>query len=301
MEQEIRENKKFILDVNEKPKHLYQWFLWSLQHVLAMFVACTLVPMIVYAKYKGLDGALSNEMIASTVLSAGVGTIFYLIVTKMKSPIFLASSFAYMAPMEEAIALGTIDGKANLWVLPIGMAFVGLVYVAVALCIKKFGVDWLNRLLPPVVIGPVIMVIALSLSNSAISNLTQNGSGTYNLLYIFCGLVAMFATALAAHYGKGMISLIPFIIGILAGYAMAAILTGIGYYAAGNDYFKIVNWDPLINNQWTSLNGWLSVPKFIWDEPHVAVTWENVGQAAVLFIPVSLVTVCEHIGKKLPL
>jgi uracil permease len=299
-----------ILDVNEKPKKFSQWLLLSFQHVLAMFVACIMVPQIVYSAYTDAAGNnLANVMIAPTIVAAGVGTLFYLLMTKMKSPIFLASSFAYMAPMMSAIAIGattqTVDGTvvklANLWMLPIGMTFVGLVYVIVALCIKAFGVGWLNKLLPPVVIGPVIIVIGLSLSVSAINNLQGTGTSSegYNLMKILTGFVAMVVTALCAHYGKKTVSLIPFVIGMGAGYAFGAIVTAIGYYGMGNEYFRIVDWDPLINNfQPVTFTSFLSCPSFLFLEKSAEVTnWgQEIGQAAALFIPVSFVTICEHIG-----
>jgi uracil permease len=163
-----------------------------------------------------------------------------------------------MAPMEAAIAIGAVAVKdvngnvvgqmANLWILPIGMAMVGAVYCIVALFIKLFGVGWLNKLLPPIVVGPVIMVIGLSLAGSAVGNLTGSASGTYNLIKILCGLIAMVSTALAAHYGKGTVALIPFIIGMAAGYVAAGVFTGIGYYGLHNDYFHVVDFDPIVSN-----------------------------------------------------
>jgi uracil permease len=203
-----------LIDVDEAPKKKGQWIILAIQHVLAMFVACITVPLIVFQNYVMADGtSLVNALVGPTIVAAGVGTLFYLLMTKFKSPMFLASSFAYMAPMEAAIAIGQVQvgtdsaGKAlymgNLWILPIGMAMVGAVYCIVALFIKLFGVGWLNKLLPPIVVGPVIMVIGLSLAGSAVGNLTGDYASGYNLIRILCGLIAMAATALAAHYGKG--------------------------------------------------------------------------------------------------
>jgi uracil permease len=300
-----KRNPNLILDVDESPKRVRDWLLLAIQHVLAMFVACITVPLIVFSKYTDANGiSLVNSMIAPTIVSAGVGTLFYLIMTKFKSPIFLASSFAYMAPMMAAISIGAIDkGNGvlipNLWMLPVGMLFVGLVYVAVALCIRFFGVGWLNKLLPPVVIGPVIMVIGLSLSVSAINNLqnTAVSDNNYNLIDILCGLVAMIVTALCAHYGKKTVSLIPFVIGMVAGYIVAALFTGIGYNLCHNDYFKVIDWSPLVNNfSPVKITSFFSCPQFIWMQESAPLTWGEVGQAAILFIPVSFVTICEHIG-----
>ena len=170
-----------LLEVDEAPKKAGKWIILAIQHVLAMFVACVTVPMIVFSGVNvtigGATQNLASVMIAPTLFSAGVGTIFYLFVTKFKSPMFLASSFAYMAAMSEAIKVDAQAGQVNLWILPVGMAMVGVVYCLVALLIKLFGVAWLNKLLPPIVVGPVIMVIGLSLAGSAIGNLTGTAAG----------------------------------------------------------------------------------------------------------------------------
>ena len=332
----MESEKKLILDVNESPKKIGQWIILAVQHLLAMFVACITVPLIVFnsyvvgqgfanagakVSYVGLNGqSFASALIAPTLVAAGVGTLIYILLTKMKSPVFLASSFAYIAPMCAAISLGSVplmkdatgalvaasDGAAvvaaygNIWALPIGMALVGLVYVAVALVVKFAGVAWLNKLLPTIVIGPVIMVIGLGLSGSAISNLTT-GSGnqmSYNLIAILCGLIAMAVTAICAHYGKKTVSLIPFVLGMCAGYVAAALFTAIGY-AAKVDYLKIVDFSPVVNN-WSNVTvkSFIAIPDFLFlaTKNPVAVEPTHLGTIALLFIPVSLVTICEHIG-----
>jgi uracil permease len=303
-----------ILDVDQNPKEVSSWIVLSIQHILAMFVACITVPLLVfggttvtsatgttsYIAYLAANGqSLANDLIAPTIVSAGVGTIFYLLMTKFKSPVFLASSFAYIAPMSAAIALGVTETQTlpNLWSLPIGMAFVGLVYVVVALCIHFFGVDWLNRLLPPIVVGPVIMVIGLSLASSAVGNLSGTSAGSYNLIDILSGLVAMTVTALCAHYGKKTIALIPFVLGMLAGYATAALFTAIGYYGCGNEYFLVVDWSPLVNEfSPVTVQSFIDYPHFIFLQPTQAFSVEYLGNVALLFIPVAMVTICEHVG-----
>ncbi len=319
--EETRKNG-MLVDVDEFPKSWGHAWVLAIQHVLAMFVACITVPILVFGKYYTEAGdSFSQYLIAPTLVSAGVGTLFYLIVTKFKSPMFLASSFAYMGPMGAALAIGALQigenayTKPNLWLLPIGMAMVGLVYVIVAIVIKFCGVKWLNKLLPPLVIGPVIMVIGLSLAGSAINNLcnTAASAADYNLLHILCGLVAMVVTALCAHYGKKTISLIPFVIGMGAGYLFALILTLIGYYGCKNAYFEIVKLKPIVDNfivtkynaagevvsqSFRGVQAFIDYPKFIFlfAEESQPLSWSGVAQAAMLFIPVSLVTICEHIG-----
>lgn len=294
-----------LLEVDEAPKKAGKWIILAIQHVLAMFVACVTVPMIVFSGVNvtigGATQNLASVMIAPTLFSAGVGTIFYLFVTKFKSPMFLASSFAYMAAMSEAIKVDAQAGQVNLWILPVGMAMVGVVYCLVALLIKLFGVAWLNKLLPPIVVGPVIMVIGLSLAGSAIGNLTGTAAGAYNWCNIISGLVAMVVTAICAHYGKGTISLIPFVLGMLSGYITGVLFTAIGYYGCSSEYCRVVNFDPLIHLfSNIRVQSFLDYPKFLFLAAQsgnvVPLSGSAVGQAALIFIPVSLVTICEHIG-----
>ena len=294
-----------LLEVDEAPKKAGKWIILAIQHVLAMFVACVTVPMIVFSGVNvtigGVEQSLASVMIAPTLFGAGVGTIFYLFVTKFKSPMFLASSFAYMAAMSEAIKVDAQAGQVNLWILPVGMAMVGVVYCLVALLIKLFGVAWLNKLLPPIVVGPVIMVIGLSLAGSAIGNLTGTAAGAYNWCNIISGLVAMVVTAICAHYGKGTISLIPFVLGMLSGYITGVLFTAIGYYGCSSDYCRVVNFDPFINLfSNIRVQSFLDYPKFLFlaaqSSNVVPLSGSAVGQAALIFIPVSLVTICEHIG-----
>jgi len=297
-----------ILEVNESPKKIHNWLLLALQHVLAMFVACITVPLLVFSSYSvTIDGttmSLASLMIGPTLFSAGIGTLFYLFVTKFRSPMFLASSFAYMAAMSEAIAVDYAEtGKPNLWILPIGMLMVGVIYCLVALLLKVFGVGWLNKLLPPIVIGPVIMVIGLSLAGSAVSNLTSSsGNGaSYSWPALASGLIAMVITAVSATYGTKQIKLIPFVMGMLGGYLAAVLFTVIGYYGCHNDAFHVINFDPLIHNfQPLNFQSFLDYPKFLFllgaEGASAPLTGHAVGSAALIFIPVSFVTICEHIG-----
>ena len=285
--------KDLVLDVDEVPAKKSQWALLSIQHILAMFVACITVPLIV------------GTSIPATIISAGVGTLIYILLTQKKSPVVLSSSFAYINSMLVAFALDAnpADGNVgNYLALAIGMILVGLIYVVVAFVIKKAGTAWLFKLLPTIVVGPVIMVIGLGLAGSAINNLTGAAVGTYNLIYILCGIVALFVTAITAHYGKKTLSLIPFVIGMLAGYATALVFTGIGY-AADWDYAKVIDFSPIINNFKD-----ITVSSFIGYDCFAFLEWNNGtfewGQIVTIilaFAPVSLVTICEHIGDHLNL
>jgi len=299
-------NKNLILDVEQNPSKVSHWILFALQHVLAVLVATITVPLLV-----------PGMPLAATMVSAGMGTLFYLWVTKSKSPVFLSSSFAYISPMCSAVGVALISdaanpgvGNINYLAVILGMLMVGLVYLIVAFVIKKFGTAWLNKLLPPVVAGPVIMVIGLSLAGSAINNLTNTAVSpiNYNLVFILCGMIALFVTAFAAHFGEGkMLGLIPFVLGMGAGYVAAVIFTLVGYNGFGNEYFKVVDFSPLVaifkEFDFSSIfNYKMFVPNdgesfvILRFEEIARFDWASIGQVALLFVPVSFVTICEHTG-----
>lgn len=298
----MEKSKNLVLDVEESPKKIHEWLLFSIQHVLAMLVACITVPL------------LTGLPVAATIISAGVGTFIYILMTKGKSPVFLSSSFAYISPMTSALAVGLIGGATGMNYLAVilGMIFVGVVYCVFALVIKKVGTAWLNKILPPVVVGPVIMVIGLSLAGSAITNITSasvSNSPSYNWVALCSGLVALFATAIASHYGKKMIKLIPFVIGMGCGYIFAVIMTLIGYYGCGNEYFNVVDFTAFINifsAENIGVASFFNYKLFLPNDPESFIflrfeeiakfDWATIGTVALLFIPVSLVTMCEHIG-----
>lgn len=289
--------QKLILDVNENPKKIRSWILFAFQHIFAMLVACITV-----AWQTGLA-------IGPTLISAGVGTIIYIIATKGKSPVFLASSFAYISAMIAALGIGvsqeglqfiTTPGNLNRNFLAVilGMILVGIIYVVVALLIKKFGTKWLNKLLPPVVIGPVIMVIGLGLATSAVANMnTVDVAGGSQYMSLLMGLVAMFITAICSHFGKKMISLIPFVIGMGSAYVLSLILTLIGR-AAGVSALQIVDLTPLTSLDWTSWKSYINVDFMFLNaiNQEVQFTPMMLGSVFIIFAPVSLVTICEHIG-----
>jgi len=289
--------KNLVLDVEDKPAKKSQWFLFAIQHILAMLVACITVPMIT-----GLP-------IGPTIVAAGIGTLIYIFTTQKRSPVFLSSSFAYLAPMLTALTLGLtteqIDGGAqNLKAVMLGMIFVGIVYVAIALIIKKTGTNWLNKLLPPVVIGPVIMVIGLGLAGSAVSNVTggtvgaaTSGDWASVLVSTCIALTACFVTAYCATSKNKQLTLYPFIIGVFATYVLSAILTIFGN-AFDVACLKVIDFSGFTNNKWNTVGGWITTDFLfieMWKQEAV-FTWATVGQVAILFVPVSLVTICEHIG-----
>ena len=278
-------NNNLVLDVDQNPNKIIHWVLFAIQHILAMFVACITVPL------------LTGLPIDATIVAAGIGTLFYIFVTKKKSPVFLSSSFAYISPMVSALALGGAV-QQNFLAVMIGMAIVGLIYVIIAVIIKFVGTKWLDKLLPPIVIGPVIMVIGLGLAVSAVNNLqnTAVSPDNYNIIFVLCGLVAMAVTAVSAIYGKNTIKLIPFVMGILAGYGVAALFTIIGN-VADIATFKVIDFSPIIENfKEIKFTSFLDVPDFIFLKDFSAFDPSQLPQILLLFAPVALVTVCEHIG-----
>ena len=289
--------QKLILDVNENPKKIRSWILFAFQHIFAMLVACITV-----AWQTGLA-------IGPTLISAGVGTIIYIIATKGKSPVFLASAFAYISAMIAALGLGvsqeglqfiTTPGNMNRNFLAVilGMILVGIIYVVVALLIKKFGTKWLNKLLPPVVIGPVIMVIGLGLAGSAVSNINSVAvEGGSQYMSILMALLAMVITAICAHYGKKMIALIPFVIGMGSTYILSLILTLIGR-ACNIPVLQIIDLTPLTSIDWTSIKSYITTDFIFMDAINQEVHFDisMLGSVFIIFAPVSLVTICEHIG-----
>ena len=217
---------KLVYGVSDKPS----WgktVIFALQQLLAIMAATIVVPVII-------NGATGSELSQSGALfGAGVGTLVYLLFTKFKSPVFLGSSFAFLGSMIAAFA-GAATMAIGYLGLIIGAVFAGLVYVILALLVKKFGVGWINKLMPPVVIGPTVAIIGLSLAGNAVGDLmTGNAdplaSGATVYVALACGLLTLFVTIACSVFGKKMVKMIPFIIGIGAGYALAAIFTAISY------------------------------------------------------------------------
>lgn len=277
---------KMIYNVNDRPpiKHL---FVFAMQQLLAIIAATILVPAIV-------NSAQSNLVMdpAAALLGAGLGTLVYVFFTKKKSPVFLGSSFAFISPLIGACAFG-------FWGIILGAVFAGGVYVVIALIIKFTGSKWVNKLLPPVIIGPTVALIGLSLSGSAVSSLISAPNQSYNLIAIFCGLVTFAVTVLASVKGNKMMKLIPFIIGIGAGYVVASLFSIIGY-AAKVEYLQIVDYSALVNNfSPVKFTSFLDYPKFTFLEGILnpnQITGAGVGQIALLFAPVAFVVLAEHIA-----
>ena len=288
---------KMIYDVEDRPKP-GQILVFAIQQLLAIMAATIAVPIITNGN-AGLEGSDAMS-IAAALFGAGVGTLVYVLFTKAKSPVFLGSSFAFLGSMAAAFA-GAVSAQAGYAGLIIGAIFAGLVYVVFALIVKYAGVAWINKLMPAVVIGPTVAIIGLSLAGSAIGDLqTPDIEGGSPLIAVFCGLVTLVVVTICSTYGKKMVKLIPFIIGILAGYALAAVLTGIGY-AAGVDALKIIDFSPItaLFDGGVTASTFIAAPSFTFVKAIKGVTdidASYIGTVAVAYIPVAFVVFAEHIA-----
>ncbi len=288
---------KLIYNVDDKPK-FGQLIIFAIQQLLAIMAATIAVPAIV-----------GNGMTASAALfGAGVGTIVYQLFTKFRSPVFLGSSFAFISSMLAAFA-GAISSAMGFLGIVLGALFAGLVYVFLAIIIKIAGVKWINKLMPPVVIGPTVALIGLSLAGAAIKDVfsygPQDANGSFIMttniwISMICALVTLFVVVICSTYGKKMAKLIPFIIGILAGYAVAGIFTIIGV-TTGNDALIALDLAPFqaLVADGVNLNTFLQVPQFTFLNAIPAIKdldASYVATVAVAYVPVAFVVFAEHIA-----
>lgn len=253
--------EKLLLDVNEKPK-IAKWIVLALQHVFAMFGATILVPILV-------NSAAGETVLTIPValVTSGIGTLIYILCTRGKSPVYLGSSFAFIAPLSAAFLKGGISGAMT------GIMAVGLIYVIFALIIKLIGKNWIDKLLPPIVIGPMIMIIGLGLAPSAISQIGLASGAEIDWRCVIVALITFLTTAIVMVKGKGFIKIIPFLIGIVVGY-IASVCLG------------LVDFTPVLEASF------FSMPSFV--IPFLSYT---PSFAAILTIaPIALVTMAEHIG-----
>ena len=274
---------KLVYDVNQKPP-LRKNLVYAFQQLLAIMAATLLVPVLADS-----TGLYLNQPAA--LFGAGMGTLFYIfIATRKKSPVFLGSSFAFISPLAGACAYGFLG-------IFVGSLFAGLVYVLIALIVKKTGTAWVTKLLPPVVIGPTVALIGLSLCGSAVNNLNNTAAGSYNLVAILVGLIAFFITVFASVKGTQSMKMVPFIIGILGAYVIALILTFIGR-ASGCEALQLVKLSAFDNVQL------FKVPRFTFlgmfgaykDATNTIGSAGDVLSLFVLFAPVAFVTLAEHIA-----
>ena len=293
---------KLVYGVEDKPKWS-KLLVFAFQQVLAVLAATIAVPTII-----GLP-----VQIPAAILGAGLGTICYLLFTKFKSPVVISSSFAFLGALANAIAFGYMG-------IVLGSIFAGLVYVIIAIIVKFAGTGWINKLMPPVIIGPTVALIGLSLAGSAMGDIVKASAGGvnagYNLVALFCGLVTFFTVVICSVQNRFKNArLLPFIIGIGAGYLVASIFSIFGYVFDA-EYLKIVNWSALVDNfKNIGFQSFLDYPKIALVEgikelvngdvseaikaanPNAQViTGIGVAEVALAFVPVAMVTFAEHIA-----
>ncbi|EIQ81747.1 putative uracil permease [Streptococcus canis] len=253
--------KDVIYDVEEIPKAGILIGL-SFQHLFAMFGATVLVPILV-----GIDPSVA-------LLSSGLGTLAHLSVTKFKIPAYMGSSFAYIAAMQLLMKTDGIGAVAQ------GAMTGGLVYLIVALVVKAIGNDWIDRILPPVVVGPIVMVIGLSLASTAVSDVMLK-DGHYNLTYFIIGLVTLLAVIFFNIYGKGIVAIVPILLGLLVGY-LVALLVGL---VTGQEIVHLTN---------VAQAKWLSIPAV--EIPFLTYGVRFYPSAILTMAPIAFVTMTEHFG-----
>lgn len=286
---------KLVYQVKDRPP-FGKTLVFALQQLLAILAATIAVPAVINS---GIPGAAMSQ--SAALFGAGVGTLVYLLFTKFRSPVFLGSSFAFIGSMLAAFA-GGVSMSVGYLGLILGAAFAGLVYVIIALIVKKVGVNWINKLMPAVVIGPTVAIIGLSLAGNAIGDLTTGGlknavggSVCNSYVALACGLVTLFTVIACSVYGKKMAKLIPFIIGILAGYAVAAIFTAIGY-AAKADALKVIDFTKFKNMQWYPDFAFAEAFKGNYNFGEGGSFGTYLVTIAVAYAPVAFVVFAEHIA-----
>ena len=274
-----------VYGIHDKPKFT-QMLIFAFQQVLAILAATIVVPVIV-----------GNGMSQSAaLLGAGIGTIVYQLFTKFKSPVFLGSSFAFIGPMAAAFG-GAVSASAGFAGLIIGAALAGLVYVVIAIVVKLVGVNWIDKVMPASVIGPTVALIGLSLAGAAINDVfsygakTDFGTSSYFIMNsttwasFACAMVTMLVVVIVSTYGKKMAKMIPFIIGILAGYAVATVFTLCGIPVVDFSLFK----DMQI----------FAVPQFTFLEAMKGVKDLDMSYfttVLVAYVPVAFVVFAEHLA-----
>ncbi len=285
---------KLIYDVHDKPK-FSALVVFAIQQLLAIMAATLVVPVIV-------GNGMSS---AAALFGAGCGTLVYVLFTKGRSPVFLGSSFAFIGSMTAAFA-GAASVSVGYLGIIIGAVMAGLVYVVISVVVKLAGVKWVSKLMPAVVIGPVVAIIGLSLSGNAIGDLQKvnyalSDGSTPGSPYvaIIVGLITLAVTMLSSVYGKKSLKLVPFIMGILAGYLAASIFYVIGVLT-NNNALMIIDYSPLVNTfSDISLSSFISVPDFTFVTAlggFSQITGSYIATVAMAYIPVAFVVFAEHIA-----
>ena len=289
--------KNLVYDIHERPP-FGKLVVFALQQLLAIMAATIAVPAMV-----------GYEMTAAAALfGAGVGTLMYQLFTKFHSPVFLGSSFAFIPSMAAAFS-GAVSMSLGYLGLLIGAAFAAIVYVIIAIVVKFVGVGWINKLMPAAVIGPTVALIGLSLSGAAVNDVFSYGPTNDNGNFIMsgkiwvslaCAIVTLLVVILCSTYGKKMTKLIPFIIGVLSGYALALVLTVIGT-STGNEALQVIDFSifEALTAEGVGVKTFVAVPDFSFLRAADGIAdfkWNYLATIAVAYIPVAFVVFAEHIA-----
>ncbi len=284
------EKSNLIIGIREKPR-FGKGVVLSFQHVFAMFGATVLVPI------------LTGLPINTSLLASGIGTLIYILCTGARVPVYLGSSFAYITAIVAALGLSASDpdfaGKANFAAAATGLMCIGVVYVIISLIIRLVGKGWLKKILPPIVIGPMIMVIGLGLAGTAVgmAGLLPSSEGTMNLQSVVIALIALLSTAIIAVHAKGFFKIVPIISGI-----------GIGFIAAiAMDLIFNMGGDTIVVSNLVAIGKDIAAGNII-EVPKIMLPFGNLDaagpftfygfdfSAALAMLPLAFVTIAEHIG-----
>jgi uracil permease len=263
----MNNDKNLLYDIREVPRSAKEWILYTLQQVLSIFVATVLIANI------------CGTPISSCLFGAGVGTLIYQLITKFRSPMFISSCGATVSAVVGALALPSVLGNGNYLMVAFGGIIIALVYIAFALVVRFRGVEAINRIFPPVIVGPVTMVIGLNLAKFLVGYTSANAAACSPWQVGIAILTAIFI-AISSHYFKGFWKTIPFLLGLAFGYILALIVT-------------LVGWEGLIDTNAFSQMQWY--PEFTFLNWRAGdFSWSNLGSTALLFIPVAICALLEH-------
>lgn len=263
----MNNDKNLLYDIREVPRSAKEWILYTLQQVLSIFVATVLIANI------------CGTPISSCLFGAGVGTLIYQLITKFRSPMFISSCGATVSAVVGALALPSVLGNGNYLMVAIGGIIIALVYIAFALIVRFRGIEAINRIFPPIIVGPVTMVIGLNLAKFLVGYTSANAAACSPWQVGIAILTAIFI-AISSHYFKGFWKTIPFLLGLAFGYILALIVT-------------LVGWEGLIDTNAFSQMQWYPDFTFLnWRAGDFS--WSNLGSTALLFIPVAICALLEH-------
>ena len=263
----MNNDKNLLYDIREVPRSAKEWILYTLQQVLSIFVATVLIANI------------CGTPISSCLFGAGVGTLIYQLITKFRSPMFISSCGATVSAVVGALALPSVLGNGNYLMVAFGGIIIALVYVAFALIVRFRGIEAINRIFPPIIVGPVTMVIGLNLAKFLVGYTSANAAACSPWQVGIAILTAIFI-AISSHYFKGFWKTIPFLLGLAFGYILALIVT-------------LVGWEGLIDTNAFSQMQWY--PEFTFLNWRAGdFSWNNLGSTVLLFVPVAVCALLEH-------